>query len=653
MHRLLLFPLAISSLIADTPTVAVGDKYEHRIGAIATDAAGNSYATGSRVLRSAPSTGSIFPTEKPEVFIAKLDPANQPVWTQYFSGKEVDSGSAIAIDRDGSVYVAGYTTSLNFPLRNPLQTTPAAGFVLKLAADASRVLWSTYYGVAGTRIASLAVAPDGTLVLAGSIIKDSFYNTQAFVSKLDPVANKVAWEQQFGGSQLACGGGSSCFLSARNNNASIALDAAGNIYAAGNSNTLDFPTTPGALLEKGYGPYVRKFSPAGTVLWSTYLTTNRVGVGYPVSPADILSAVAAGSDGSVYIAGGGSPHWPTTPGAYRTAYEGPDWPQFGPAGPLNPYIAKLNASGTSILYSSFIGHNDTRPTSLAVDLAGNAFVSGGAYVNPAADYLLGLNAAGSSTVLDSTYANGSRGTAIALDASGRLHAAGASGVVTVVDRTPPSSGLSGVANAAGPAVAGRVAAGELISIYGWNLGNQVFVDELPAFVLYTSATQVNAIVPFGALGRERVTVSVRRNGVDTAKAVLAITDAQPEIFKLPTGQAAALNSDGTVNTKENPAQAGSVVSVFGTGASNWPLGTRDGSVNPLSPLVYVSVGAVAGNQAYTPVPFAGAAPGLVAGVFQINVQLPPTVYPPELGTVDIRAVVAYEMGAPAFVYVKQ
>ena len=178
------------------------------------------------------------------------------------------------------------------------------------------------------------------------------------------------------------------------------------------------------------------------------------------------------------------------------------------------------------------------------------------------------------------------------------------------------------------------------------------MDEVPAHVLYASPNQVNAIVPFVAFGRKQATISVRRNGVDTARAVVAITRAQPEIFKLPTGQAAALNEDGTVNSKDNPARAGSLVSVWGTGAPDWPRDTKDGSVNPSTPLLYLGIGA-AGYQSYSQVTFAGAAPGMVAGVFQINFRLPANVNPPELGMVEIHAISASEMSSPAFVYVKQ
>ncbi len=613
---------AVSVAGAESPTVYVGDRYPHTIEAIAADAQGNTYVTGGR------SFSLTFPTTRSEVYVAKLDSANTLLWTMTFSGKENEYGTAIATDSLGNVYAAGYTTSPNFPLHDPTQTDPAGGFVMKLAGDGSRVLWSTYYGVSGTRISSIAVGPDGRVVIGGQVITDSFMNSQAFVAQLDSETNRTLWEQRYGGTQLACTGGSSCFLSPRMNSAIIALDAAGNIYAAGNTNTLDFPTTPGAFMEKGYGPYLRKFDPSGNVLWSTYLSDKRIGIGYPVYPADGVTALAVGPDGSPFVTGGSLPAGPITSDST-----------------VNPYVLKMDPAGTAIVYSTSIGHTSTYPSSIAVDPAGDAWVNGPSgyfFGQPGADYLAVVNPSGTTLLSDTNYANGSRGGQLVIDRSGRIHSAGRAAVVTVIDRSTPSpSVMAGVANAAGPTISGRVVPGEVISIYGSGLGSQVLVDEIAAPVLYSSPTQINAVVPFEVEGRDRITVSA-----GSARAVLALTAAQPEIFKTADGYAAALNEDGTINSKTNPAKSGSLVTVWGTGAPDWPAGTVDGSINPSSPLTYLSVG-VRPELQDTQVAFAGAAPGMVAGVFQVNVRLPAT----SGQSVSLWPVSVNEVGSPASVWV--
>jgi hypothetical protein len=142
------FFLVCLGLIADSPTVYVGDRYQHRIAAVTTDTAGNTLVTGSRVFLNPPHGTVLLPNEKAEVFVAKLDAkTNERLWIQYFSGKDTDAGSAIATDREGDVYVAGTTNSPNFPLRTPIQSERAGAFLLKISGDGSRLFWSTYYGV--------------------------------------------------------------------------------------------------------------------------------------------------------------------------------------------------------------------------------------------------------------------------------------------------------------------------------------------------------------------------------------------------------------------------------------------------------------------------------------------------------------------------
>jgi uncharacterized protein (TIGR03437 family) len=645
------FILSCVIALADSPTVYVGDRYQHRIAAITTDSAGNTYATGSRIFPYPAQQGtySVLPTEKSEVFVAKLAArTNERVWIRYFSGKETDAGTAIALDRDGSIYVAGNTSSPNFPLLNPLESQTSGpyastGFLLKLSNDGLHLLWSTYYGQSGTTISSIGVAPGSTVVLGGSIRLNGFGDTQAFVTKIDPSANRVLWEQRYNGGQLACSGGSSCFTSAHTTSATIGIDTLGNIYAAGNTNTLDLPTTPGAFRENGYGPYVRKYSAAGAVIWSTYLSDNRFGVTNPVSPADTLNAIAVGPDNSLYFTGGGSANWPTTQGAYTTKYEGP--------GLRNAYVAKMNTEGTALLYSTFLHHNNADPNSIAVDAGGNAFVSGNnSLASSEPDYISSVNASGTALLGDNTYRNGSRGSKISLDTAGLIHAVGAkAGIITLVDRTLAPSGLSGIANAAGTGVVGRVARGELISIYGWSLGDRVFIDDVPATVFYASSVQMNTIVPFAPRSNDRITISVRKDGVETARAIVALTDTQPEFFQLPTGQAASLNEDGSVNSQTNPAKLGSIITVWGTGAPGWARETREGSVNPDSPLQYLNVSAIA-DYKETVSTFAGAAPGLPAGIFQVNIKLPETHFGPN--QVEIYPVSGLEISSPVFVYVK-
>jgi uncharacterized protein (TIGR03437 family) len=652
---------AVHSQAADTSVVYVGDDRPHVIHAVATDTAGNTYVTGAR-LTVQRSGASLYPVNSGEMFVAKLDAVtNERVWIHHYPHAQADAGTAIAVDARGNIYVGSTVPGAADG------SQPQGAFVAKLTNDGSRTLWSVNVGARRTLVASMNVsAAGGTLVLGGNVTTDSFGNQTAFVAGLDTGAGRQVWMQQYSGQQLACSGGSSCFVSARQITAFTALDSAGNIYAAGNTNTTDLTTTAGVYREHGYGPYVRKYSPEGTLLWSTYLTDNRVGVGYPVSPADVLSAIAVGADNSLYLTGGGSPNWPTTPGAHRTTYEGPEWPARGPAGPRNHFVAKLSADGSRLLWSTYIGHdqyqcsipllpNACNPQSIAIDAAGNAWVTG----SENGDYRTKVSADGASVIADVKSPNGSRGDAFGIDARGLLHLTSrAAGLVTLVEAGSTSApALEAVTNAAGSAATGRVAPGELISIYGTLLGDAVYVNEVRAPVLYASSQQINAIVPFRLSPPERVTVSVRSSatGMETGKAVLAVTAAQPEFFKDSNGNAAAINEDGTLNSARNPAKAGTVVSLWATGAGGWPAGTNEGTVTPVTgPLIHLPLQAVFDFTKPAEAPlFAGAAPGLPAGVFQVNVGVPSDDGAIDGSVVSVNPMVDLELGAPAAVYVSR
>ena len=91
----------------------IGDSYPYNVAAMATDAAGNLYITGSRL---------VVPPSSTDVFLNKLDANGNIVFTVTMGGKGTDQGSAIALDPAGNIYVAGSTTSSDFPLTKALQT---------------------------------------------------------------------------------------------------------------------------------------------------------------------------------------------------------------------------------------------------------------------------------------------------------------------------------------------------------------------------------------------------------------------------------------------------------------------------------------------------------------------------------------------------
>lgn len=199
---------------------------------------------------------------------------------------------------------------------------------------------------------------------------------------------------------------------------------------------------------------------------------------------------------------------------------------------------------------------------------------------------------------------------------------------------------------------GQIAPGELITIFGSSLGpatpaglqltpdgtavstsaggTQVLFDGVPVPVTYASASQVNAIVPFSLAGSAVSTqVQLQVNGVMSGAVTEFLTSASPAIFTAGggTGQAAALNQDNSANSASNPAAVGTVLQVYMTGAGQTSPAGVDGLLAGSTPWLPLSqVTATIGGVPAT-VQYAGSSFGLVAGVTQVNVQIPQGVPP--------------------------
>jgi uncharacterized protein (TIGR03437 family) len=156
-------------------------------------------------------------------------------------------------------------------------------------------------------------------------------------------------------------------------------------------------------------------------------------------------------------------------------------------------------------------------------------------------------------------------------------------------------------------------------------GTSVLFDGLPAPLLYASPDQINAIVPYGVLAKGTTYLQVTSQGQILAGLPLSTAATVPAIFTLDStgvGPGAILNQDSTVNSPSNPAEIGSIVSVFATGAGQTDPPGIDGQIAGSSlpgPLLPVSL-RIGGLDAQ--VLYAGAAPGLIAGVLQVNLAVP-------------------------------
>jgi uncharacterized protein (TIGR03437 family) len=195
--------------------------------------------------------------------------------------------------------------------------------------------------------------------------------------------------------------------------------------------------------------------------------------------------------------------------------------------------------------------------------------------------------------------------------------------------------------------AGPIAQGEVIGIFGMGIGAaaagltldasgkvpsqlsgaQVLIDGVPAPLIYASASQVNAIVPYETGAGGIATLQVISNGVPSAVWQLPVAPSAPALFTAGSagvGQAAALNQNNSVNAASNPAARGEVVQIFATGGGQTSPASNTGAIAgssgdaTLLP-VTVTIGGVSARVTYH-----GSAPGEIAGLLQIDAVVPAT-----------------------------
>jgi uncharacterized protein (TIGR03437 family) len=670
-------------------TTYIGDANPYQVSAIATDAGGNAYITGSRAIQPA-SLNPSYSSVVTDVFVSKLDPSGNLTVIGTFSGKGTDQANGIAVDPSGNVYIVGSTTSTDFPLHNPLQSlvytlgsgiANGTGFLMKLSADGT-VLYSTYLGgTAGySTLSGVAADSNGNAYVTGTTTAKDYPHTSgmpadgvsngpieevsgAFFAKIDPAGRQILYAGALTAPVPGCeeGGaeGSSCFLSSvYTSGTAIAVDPAGNAYIAGNAGGGGLSTTPGALLTTGIGAFVAKVNFAGTgLIYVTYLGGGNLEPGVGTVATDFVYAIAANSAGNAYITGSTSdPAFPATKGAFQTVLAGQVASPF--VGLTDAFVAKLNPTGSAMVWATFLGGTgaDAAQT-IATDAAGNVWVSGATQstdfpttvsVAPrGSEFLAELNSTGSTLSYAALFPSNTVAQALAVDASGMVHIGGANGLISAfpAGSAPGQTSapwMSGIANAAGGVLSGRLAPGELISLYGLHLGPvapisatfnaagflpttlgavQITVNGIPAPLLYVSDTQINAVVPVELTAGSSAELELARNGVPVQDFRVQVDIVAPQVFRNPNGSAAAINQDGTVNSQANPAKAGSYISIWATGTGYFP--GSDGQIatgaNQFCGLVGYCEVFVGGSQLN--VLYAGAAPGMVNGVVQINFQV--------------------------------
>jgi hypothetical protein len=307
------------------------------------------------------------------------------VYSTYLGGSSSDTGSGIALDPSGNAYVAGYTSSSNFPTLNSIQayTGQQSGFVTKINTSGTALIYSTYLGGIGngnsTNLFDIAVDSAGNAYATGFTFATDYPTTANALQQAKPVNSSqntgvvtrlnpggtLAYSTYLGSTQASRAFG-------------IATDGAGNAYVVGSPAT-GFPTTASAF---------NSTQPSTGFL--TKLDTNASGpasLAYstllgPAFGASTPTAITVDAAGNAYLAGnassGSNNTGFTTPGAFQTTYGG---------GTRDVFVAKFNtnASGTaSRIYCTYLGGSGDdffgeftvdASKAIAIDAGGNAYVT--------------------------------------------------------------------------------------------------------------------------------------------------------------------------------------------------------------------------------------------------------------------------------------
>jgi hypothetical protein len=333
---------------------------------IAVDSSGNAYVTGNTSSTNFPTAGplqTVYGGEQ-DAFVAKVNAAGSAlVYSTYLGGSSEDSGNGIAVDSSGTAYVTGFTSSSNFPTASPLQAVFGGdedAFVSKLNPSGSALVYSTYLGGSGEDTGNgIAVDSSENAYITGLTTSTNFPtasplqpassgNEDAFVAKLNAAGSALVYSTYLGGSGNDYGHG-------------IAVDAAGNAYVVGQTQSANFPTASPlqARLGGSTNAFVSKLNPGGSALvYSTYLGG---------SSSDLGLGIAVDSGGNAYVTGSiFSTDFPTA---------SPLQPASGGSG--DAFVAKLNPSGSALVYSTYLGGSSgDSGNGIAVDSAGDAYITG-------------------------------------------------------------------------------------------------------------------------------------------------------------------------------------------------------------------------------------------------------------------------------------
>ncbi|MBN1215499.1 MAG: SBBP repeat-containing protein [Candidatus Lokiarchaeota archaeon] len=349
----------------------VGGSSSDSANAVVVDDLGCTYIAGHTYSSDFPTTTGVIdetPNGKYDVYISKINAAGTGLeFSTFLGGSGSDLLYDIYVDESGSIYLLGYTESSDFPTTaGVIDETPNGGydiFICKINSDGTEIEYSTLLGgSASDQGKALAVDDSGCVYITGSTSSTDFpttkraidrsHNGQAdvFVSKINADGSSLLYSTYLGGSNMEGG-------------QDIVVNAEGCAIITGYTYSSNFPTTSGVIDYThggGNDVFICKISDnARNLLYSTFLGG---------SGNDCGNSIVLSNDNTVIIAGyAQSTTFPTTSGVIDETHNGY----------YDAFITKINADGTAIIFSTFLGGSDyDSVNNMILDSAGNIYITG-------------------------------------------------------------------------------------------------------------------------------------------------------------------------------------------------------------------------------------------------------------------------------------
>lgn len=347
---------------------------------VVVDSSGAAYVTGNTLSADFPTqapyqgtyggvgSGPPFDDERGDAFVAKLNPAGTGfVYATYLGGSGNDYGMGIAVDSSGNAYVAGDTTSTDFPTASPYQGASAGGdhdaFIAKLNASGSALTYSTYIGGSGDdKVRMIALDGSNNAYITGYESSTDYPTLNAYqatqgggydgyVTELNAAGTSLVYSTYLGGSDIGFG----------DSGYDLVVSSAGSAYVVGATTATDFPTTSAYQGTYGGGfsdAFVAKFNPGGSANFVTYLGG---------SGEEHGRGIDIDSGGNLYVTG------------LTKSSDFPTQSAFQPisSGDFDAFVTKMDTDGTGLIYSTYLGGSgNDEGIGIAVSAGDEAYVAG-------------------------------------------------------------------------------------------------------------------------------------------------------------------------------------------------------------------------------------------------------------------------------------